>query len=175
MVYHSILNTVLCTIRSYCLFILYRIAFSCMVCSVAKFCPTLCDPMDCNMPGFPVHHQLPELAQTHVHHVSDAIQPSHSLSSASSSSFNLSQHQGLSSESVLSIRWPKYWSFSFSIIPSNGYSGMISFRIDWLYLFAVQGTLKSLLQHHSSKAPILQHSAFFTVQLYIYTWLLEKL
>ena len=121
--------------------------------------------MDCNMPGFPVHHQLPELAQTHVHHVSDAIQPSHSLSSASSSSFNLSQHQGLSSELVLSIRWPKYWSFSFSIIPSNGYSGMISFRIDWLYLFAVQGTLKSLLQHHSSKASVLQCSAFFIVQL----------
>ena len=114
---------------------------------------------------FPVHHQLPELAQTHIHWVSDAIQPSHPLSSPSSPAFNLSQHQGFFNESVLHIRWPKYWSFSFSISPSNEYSGQISFRMDWFDLLAVQGTFKSLLQHHSLKAPILWHSAFFMVQL----------
>ena len=130
---------------------------------VPQSCPTLCDPMDCSTPGLPVHHQLPELAQTHVHWVSDAIQPSHPLLSPSPPDFNLSQHQGLPNESVLSIRWPKYWSFSIS--PSNEYSGLISFRMDWLDLLPVQGTLKSLLQHHSSKASILQHSAFFIVQL----------
>ena len=120
--------------------------------------------MDCSTPGLPVHHQLPELAQTHVHRVSDAFQWSHPLSFPSPPAFNLSQHQGLSSESALRIRWPKYWSFSVSISPSNEYSGLISFRIDW-FDFAVQGTLKSLLQHHSSKATILWCSAFFTVQL----------
>ena len=117
------------------------------------------------MPGFPVHHQLPELAQTHVHQFNDAIQPSHPLSSPFLPAFNLSQHQGLSNESFLYIRWPKYWSFSFSISSSNEYSGLISFRIDWLDLLSVQGTLKSLLQHHSSKASVLQCSAFFIVQL----------
>ena len=122
-------------------------------------------PMDCSTPGFPVHHHLPQLAQTHVHQGGDAIQPSHPLSSPSPSTFNLSQHQGLSNESVLHIRWPKYWSFSFSISPSNEYSGLISFRIDWLDLLAVQGSLKSLLQHYSSKASILQCSAFFVVHL----------
>ena len=121
--------------------------------------------MDCNTPGFPVHHQLPELTQTHVHRVIDAIQPSHPLSSLYPPAFNLSQHQGLSNESVLHIRWPKYWNFSFSISPSNEYSGLISFRMDWLDLLAFQGTLKSLLKHHSSKASILRHSAFFIVQL----------
>ena len=120
--------------------------------------------MDCSTPGFPVHHQLLELAQTHVHQVGDAIQPSHPLSSPSPPAFNLSHHQGLFSESVLCIRWPKYWSFSFSISPSNEYSGLISFRMHWLDLLAVQGTLKSLLQPRSSKATILQHSAFFMVQ-----------
>ena len=119
--------------------------------------------MDCSTPGLPVHHQLPKLAQTHVHRVSDAIQPSHPLSSPSSPAFNPSQHQGLSNESVLLNRWPKYWSFSIS--PSNEYSGLISFRKDWLDLLAVQGTLKSLLKHHSSKASILWCSVFFTVQL----------
>ena len=104
------------------------------------------------MPGFPVHHQLPEPTQTHVHRVGDAIQPSHALLSPSPPAFNLSQHQGLFNELVLCIRWPKYWSFSFSISLSNEYSGLISFMIDWLDLLAVQGTLKSLLQHHSSKA-----------------------
>ena len=117
------------------------------------------------MPGLPVHHQLPEFTQTHVHRVSDAIQPSHPLSSPSSPTFNLSQHQSLLNESVLHIRGPKDWSFSFSISPSNKHSGLISFRMDWLDLLTVQGILKSLLQHHSSKASILLHSAFFTVQL----------
>ena len=120
--------------------------------SVAQSCLTLCDPMDCSMLGFPVHHQLLELVQTHVHQVSDAIQPSHPLSSPSPLAFNLSQHQGLFNESALCIRWPKYWSFSFSISPSNEYSGLILFMMDWLNLLAVQGTLKSLLQHYSSKA-----------------------
>ena len=117
------------------------------------------------MPGFPVHHQLPELAQTQVHRVSDAIQPSHPLSSPSPYTFNLSQHQVFSNESVLLIRWPKYWSFSFNISPYNEHPGLISCKMDWLDLLAVQGSLKSLLQHHSSKASILQRSAFFIVQL----------
>ena len=133
--------------------------------SVAQSCPTLCDPMDCSTPGFPVHHQLLELTQTHIHRVGDVIQPSHPLSSPSPPALNLSQHQGLSNESVFCIRWPKYWNFSFSISSSNEYSGLISFRIDWLDILAVQGTLKSLLQHHSSKASILWCSAFFIVQL----------
>ena len=107
-------------------------------------CLTLCDPMDCSMPGFPVHHHLPELAQTHVHRVGDAIQPSHSLSSPFPPTFNLSQHRVFSKESVLHIRWQKYWSFSFSISPSNKYSGLISFRMDWFDLLAIQGTLNSL-------------------------------
>ena len=125
----------------------------------------LCNPKDCSTPGLPVHHQILEFTQTHVHGVGDAIQPSHPLSSPSSPTFNLSQHQGLFSESALPIRWPKYWSFSFYISPANEYSGLISFGMDWLDLLEVQGTLKSLLQHHSSKAPILRCSAFFIVQL----------
>ena len=120
--------------------------------------------MDCSTPGFPVHHQLPEPTQTHVHCVSDAIQPSHPLSCTSPPAPNPSQHQSFP-ESTLHMRWPKYWSFSFSIIPSKEHPGPISFRRDWLDLLAVQGTLKSLLQHHSSKASILLRSAFFTVQL----------
>ena len=123
-------------------------------------CVQLYDPMDCSMPGFPVHHQLPEFTQTHVHWVSDAIQPSHPLLSPSPSAFRV-----FSNESVLCIRWPKYWRFSFSISSSNEYSKLISFRMDWLDLLTVQGTLKSLLQYHSSKASILQHSGFITVQL----------
>jgi len=103
------------------------------------------------MPGHPVHHQLPELSQAHVHQVGDAIQPSHPLSSPSPSIFP--SIRVFSSDSVLPIRWPKYWSFSFSTSPSNEYSGLISFRMDWLDLLAVQGILKSLLQHHSLKAP----------------------
>ena len=133
--------------------------------SVAQSYRTLCSPMNCSTPGLPVHHQLLESTQTHVHGVGDAIQPSHSLSSPSSPALNLSQHQGLSNESALRIRWPEYWSFSLNIIPSNEHPGLISFRMDWLDLLAIQRTLKSLLQHHSSKASILQHSAFFVVQL----------
>ena len=127
--------------------------------------------MNCSPPGPPVHHQLLEIIQAHVHRVNDAIQPSHPLSS-----HHLTLHHPLlippsifpsirvfSNESVLRIRWPKYWSFS--INPSNEYSELISFRIDWFGLLAVQGTLKSLLQHHNLKAPILQCSAFFIVQL----------
>ena len=106
-----------------------------------------------------------EPIQTHVCHTGDAIQPSHLLSSPSSLAFNLSQHQDLYKWSVLHIRWPKYWSFSFNISPSNEHLGLISFRMDWLDLLAVQGNLKSFLQHHSSKASILQWSAFFIAQL----------
>ena len=131
--------------------------------SVAQSCPTVCDPMNHSTPGLPVHHPLPEFTQTHVHWVSDAIQPSHPLSSPSHPATNPSQQQSLFHESTLRMRWPKYWSFS--IIPSKEHLGLISFRIDWLDLLTVQGTLKSLLQHHSSKASILQCSAFFTVQL----------
>ena len=131
--------------------------------SVTQSCLTLCDSMDCSTPAFPIHQQLLGLSQTHVHWVSDAVQPSHPLSSPFPPAFNLSQHQGLSNESVLLIRWPKHWSFSFSISPSNEYSGLISFRIDWLDLLTVQETLKSLLQHHRSKELALQHSAFFIV------------
>ena len=107
----------------------------------------LCHPTDGCSPGLPVHHRPLELAQTHIHRVGDAVQPSHPLSSLSPPAFNLSQHQGL-----FHIRWPKYWRFSFSISPFNEYSGLISFRMDWLDLLAVQQTLKSLLQHHISKA-----------------------
>ena len=135
------------------------------VSSVTQSCLTLCDPMDCSPPGLPVHHQLPELTQTRIHQVSDAtnrlilchpllVPPSIFLS-----------FRVFSSESVLCIRWPVYWSFSFSISPSNEYSELISFRMDWLDLLAVQGTLKSLLQHHSSKASVLWFSTFFIVQL----------
>ena len=125
---------------------------------------SLCDPTDWSTPGLPVHHQLPELTQTHVHWVGDTIQPSHPLSSPSPSAFNLSQHQGFSKESVLCTRWPRYWSFSFSISHSNEYSGMISFRKDWFEFLAVQGTLKSLIQHHSSKGSIVRYSAFLIAQ-----------
>ena len=121
--------------------------------------------MDCSMPSFPVHRQLLELAQTHVRRVGDAIQPSHPLSSPSPRAPNPSQHPVSSNESTLHTGWPKYWSFSFSISPSNEHPGLISFRMDWLDLLAVQGILKSLLQHHSSKASFLWPSAFFTVQL----------
>ena len=134
------------------------------VSSVAQSCLTLCNPMDCSTPGFPVHLQLPEVAQTHIHWVGDAIQSSHPLSSPSPA-FNFPSIRVFSNESVLWIMWPKYWSFSFSISPSNEYSGLISFRMDWLDLLAVQEILKSLLQHHSSKALVLQHLALFMVQL----------
>ena len=111
----------------------------------------LCNPMDCSTPGLPVHHQLPEFTQTHVHWVSEAIQPPHPLLSLLLPPSIFPSIRVFSSESVLCIRWPKYLSFSFNISPSNEYSGLISFRMDWLDLLAGQGTLKSLLQHHSPK------------------------
>ena len=123
----------------------------------------LCDSMNCSMPGLPVHHQLPEFTQTLVHQVGDAIQPSHPLPLLLLPPVPPSIRV-FSNESTLRMRWPKYWTFSFSIIPSKEIPGLI-FRMDWLDLLAVQGTLKSLLQYHSSKASILWCSAFFTVQL----------
>ena len=133
--------------------------------SVSQSCPTLCDPMNRSTPGLPVHHQLPAFTQTHIHRVSDAIQPSRPLSSLLLLPPIPPSIRVFSNESTLHMRWPKYWSFSFSIISSKEIPGLISFRMDWLDLLAVQGTLKSLLQDHSSKASILRHLAFFTVQL----------
>ena len=133
--------------------------------SVTHLCPTLCNPMNCSTPCLPVHHQLPEPTKTHVHRVADAIQPSHPLSPPSPPAFTLSQHQGLFQWVSSSHQMAKVWSFSLSISASNEYSGLISFRMDWLDFLAVQGTLKSLLQHHSLKASILQPSAFFIMQL----------
>ena len=135
----------------------YSVQFS----SVTQSRPTLCDPMNCSTPGLPVHHQLPEFTQTHVHQVSDAIQPSRPLFLWPPIPPSI---RVFSNESTPRMRWPKYWNFSFSISLSNEHPGLISFRMDRLNLLAVQGTLKSLLQHHSSKASILQHSTFFTVQ-----------
>ena len=132
--------------------------------SVAQSCLTLCDPMECSTPGLPIHHQFPESTQTHVHWV-DAIQPSHPLLSPSPPTFYLSQHQGLFKWVSSSHQVAKVLEFQFSISPSNEQPGLISFRMDWLDLLAVQGALKSLLQHHSSKASILRHSAFFIVRL----------
>ena len=120
--------------------------------SVAQSCPTLCDIMNHNTPGLPVHHQLPKFTQTHVHRVSDAIQPSHPLSSPSPLTPIPPRIRVFSNESTLRMRWPMYWSFGFSIILSKEIPGLISFRMDWLDLLAVQGTLKTLLHHHSSKA-----------------------
>ena len=133
--------------------------------SVAQLCPAVCDPMDCSTSGFPVHHQLLQLAQTHVHR--ESVMPSNHLILCHLLLLPSIFHSisVFSSESVLCIRWPKYWSFSFNISPSNEYSGLISFRIDSFDLLAVQGTLKSILQHHSSKASTFWHSTFFMVQL----------
>ena len=143
------------------IFLQYSIQFS----SVTQSCPTLRDPMNRSTPGLPVHHQFLEFTQTYVHRVSDAIQPSHPLPSPSLPAPIPPSIRVFSNELTLCMRWPKYWSFSFSIIPTNEHPGLISFRMDSLDLLAVQETLKSLLQHHSSKASILRHSAFFTVQL----------
>ena len=118
--------------------------------------------MNCSMPGLPVHHQLLESTQTHVHRVGDAIQPSHPVFSLLLLPSIFPSIRIFSNQSALRMRWPKYWTFSFSIIPSKEIPGLIPFRMDWLDLLAVQGTLKSLLQHHSSKASILRPSAFFT-------------
>ena len=130
--------------------------------SVAQSCPTPCHPMHCSTSGLPVHHQLPELTQTHVHWVCDAIQPCHPLSCLLPLPLIFPSIRVFSNELALHIRWPKDWSFT--IIPATGYSGLISFRIDWFDLLAVQGNLKSLLQHHSLKASVPWCSAFFMVQ-----------
>ena len=132
-------------------------------CSVAHSCPTLCNPMDCNTPGFPVLHHLPELAQTLVHWGGDGTQPFHSLSPLFLLPVIFPSIRIFSNESVLFIRWPKYCSFSIS--PSNEISGLMSFRIDWFDVLTVQGTLKGLLQHQSLKASIFQCSTFFMGQL----------
>ena len=134
-------------------------------CSVSQSCPTLCDPMVFSTPGFPVFYHFLKLAQTHVHWVSDAIQPSRSLSSPSPPACTLSQHQDLFQWAGSSIRCPKYWNISLA----NEYSGLIFFRIDWFGLLAIQGSLKSLLQHHSSKASILQCSFFLFSCSHIHT------
>ena len=137
----------------------------CCCCSVAQSCPTLCDPMGCSTAGFPVLHCLPEFAQSRVHWV---VMPYNHLIFCHPLLLLPSIFPSIrifSNESALRIRWPKYWSFSFSINPSNEYSGFISFRIDWFDILAVQGTLKSFLQHHSSKASVLQHLAIFMVQI----------
>ena len=144
---------------------------------VAQSCPTLWDPMHCTMPGFPLHHQLLAPTQTHVHHISDAIQPSHILCCPLLLPPSIfCRIRIFSNESVLHIRWLKYWSLSFNISPSNEYSGLISFMIDWFGfdLHAVQGTLKSLLQHHSSKASIFGTQLSSQSNSKIHTWLLEK-
>ena len=141
------------------------LSYSVQFISVTQSCATLCDPIDCSTLGLPVHYQPLEFTPTHLHWVSDAIQPSNLLSPPYPPAFNFPCIRVFSSESALRIRWPNYWSFCFNISPSNEYSGRISFRMDWLDLLAVQGTLKSLLQHHSSKASIHLCSAFFTVQL----------
>ena len=133
--------------------------------SAAQSCPTLCDPVTCSMPGFPVYHQLPEFTQAHVYRVGDAIQPSHPLSSPSPPALNLSQHKGLFKWVSSSHQVAEVLEFHFNISPSNEHPGLIYFKMDWLDIPAVQGTLKSLLQHHGSKASILWHSAFLIVQL----------
>ena len=140
--------------RSFILFLFFGLIASVQFSSVTQSCPNLCNPMDCSTPSFPVH-QLPELAQTHDHLIL-----CHPLLLSPSIFLSI---RVFSNESILHIRWPKYWSFSFSISPSNEYIGLIFFRIDWFVPLAVQGNLKSLLQHHGSKASILQHSAFFIV------------
>ena len=132
--------------------------------SAAQSCPTFYNHMDCSTPGFPIHHQLPELAQTHIHWASDVIQPAHPLSPPSPPVFNLSQHQGLFQGVSSSHQVAKALEFQLQHHPRNEYSGLISFSIDWFDLLPVQGVLKSLIQHHSSKASILPRSAFFIVQ-----------
>ena len=137
-----------------------------MLSSVIQLCPTLCDPMDCSTAGLPVLHHLPEFVQKFMY--IESVMPSNHLILCHPLLLMppiFPSMRVFSNESVLHIRWPKYWSFSFSVSPSNEYSGLISFRKDWLDLLAVKVSLKSLLQHHSSKASILWHSTFFIVQL----------
>ena len=141
--------------------------------SVAQLCPTLCDPTDCSTPGLPADHQLPEFTQTYVHWVDAAIQPSHPLLPLLLPSI-FPSIRVFSNESTLCIRWPKYWSFSFNISPSNEHPGLITFRMDWLDLLAVQGTLKSLLQNHSSKNEFFSAQLSLSSKSHIHSWLLEK-
>ena len=142
--------------------ILWKVKFN----SATQSCPTLCNPMDCSTPGFPVHHQIPKLAQTNVYRISDAIQSSRPLSSSPSPpAFNFFQHQDLFQWVSSSYQVAKVLELQFHHQPSSEYSGLISLRMDWFDFLAVQGALKSLLQHHSSKTSILWHSAFFIVQL----------
>ena len=143
---------------------IYTMEYSVHFSSVAQSCPTISDPRNCSTPGCPVHHQILELEQTHVHW---SVRPSNHLILCHSLLLLPSIFPSLrvfSNESIFPIRWSKYWTFNFSISPSNEYSVMISLRIDWFELLEVQGTLKKLLQHHNSKAPILRHSALFMVQ-----------
>ena len=133
--------------------------------SVVQLCLTLCDPMDRSMPGLPVHHQPPRFTQTHVHRVGDAINPSHPLSSPSPPAPNPSQHQGLFHWVSSLHEVAKVLEFQLQHQSFKEHPGLISFRMDWLDLLAVQGTLKSLCQHHSSKPSILRYLAFFTVQI----------
>ena len=143
--------------------------------SSVQSCPTFCYHKDCSTPGLPVHQKLPEPTQIHVHCIGEAIQPSHPLSSPSSPAFNLSQHQGLSKWVSSLHQVAKILSFSFSIIsPSNEYSGLISFRMDWFDLLVVQGTLKSLLQHHVQKHQFFGAQPSLWYNSHIHTWLLEK-
>ena len=151
--------------------LLLMLAFVVQFSSIAQSCQNLCNPVDCSSPGFHIHHQLPEFAQSHVNWVSDAIQLSYPLLCPLLLPSIFPSIRVFSNDSVLCIRWPNYWSFSIS--PSNEYTGLISYRIAWFDL-AVQGTLKSLLQHHNSKASILQCSAFFMSNTHTHTWLLEK-
>ena len=143
---------------------MFKQPLACCCCLIAKSCPTLCDPMDCSPPGFPVLHYLPEFTQTHVHWVREAIQPSHPLS-PSSPVLNLSQNQGLFQWVSSSHQVAKVLELQLQHQSFQQYSGLISFRIDWFDLLAVQGTRKSLFQHHSLKTSILWCSAFFMVQL----------
>ena len=133
--------------------------------SVAQSCLAFFNPMNHSTPGLSIHHQLPEFTQTHIDRDGDAIQPFRPLLSPSLLPVIPPSIRVFSNESTLRMRWTNYWSFSFSISPSNEHPGLISFRMDWLDLLAVQGTLRSLLQHHSSKASILWRSAFFIIQL----------
>ena len=151
----------MCCFISHPVFDIYSVQFS----SVTQLCPTLWDPMNGSTPGLPVHHQLPEFTQTHVHQVSDPIQPSHPLSFLLLLPPIPPSIRVFSNESTLCMRWPKYWSFSFNISPSNKHPGLISFRMDWLDLLA-SPSLKSPLQHHTSEASILRRSAFFGAYLF---------
>ena len=146
----------------------HSVQFSCSVLS------NFCNPMNRSTPGLLVHHQFPELAQTSVHRIGHTIQPSHPLSSPSPPAPNPSQHQIFSNESTLCMRWPKYWSFSFSIIPSKEIPGLISFRMDWLDLLGVQGTLKSLLHTTVQKHQFFGAQPSSQSNSHIHTWPQEK-